>query len=550
MSGRGDTEEGENDNQIGSANDTGGMLQADSLANAARAEGDPRQSYPLQAGAYNMQGFASYHPSQAMGGAGGPGAGSSGGVGGPSGGGPPGAYGYAGYPAPHFNGMPAYSSFVPMDPRSMANMMGGPYQQTPHMQHYSAQQSQHPAGAGAAGSNNVSSSNNSMTGSGGNGTPVGAAAGNNMNSISSQGNSGPVGDHGSGGAAAMAPGGGPAASAQAFPAGMPPMGWPGANMSHPSFARPPFDYPHNQGAARGWNERPSMYMYNTASAGGNIGTASGGAPHMPAHFMMMSHHRMQPGGLETSGMMQPNASPPSLSPSTGRGPVAQSPTKSKRKPRGDGKKAAARRSAGNNSDGEDAGDSGNEEDDANQATTKGKGRKKPARKSNGGSKAKAMKSEDDDNDDAADDDGDDNGSGGDEEVRKGSRGGKSGRGSRGGDGTREYAETFPEKLHRLLIETEAEGRGHIASFMPSGKSFRINDRKAFLEDIAPMYFRIMKFSSFKRQLYLYDFQFVENGEEQGCYFHPNFDRDNPDGLHKVRRVTKGYVARAMTKKQD
>jgi hypothetical protein len=116
------------------------------------------------------------------------------------------------------------------------------------------------------------------------------------------------------------------------------------------------------------------------------------------------------------------------------------------------------------------------------------------------------------------------------------------------DNNREYAETFPEKLHRLLIESESEGRGHIASFMPSGKSFRIYDRKTFLEEVAPLYFRIMKFSSFKRQLYLYDFQFVESGDEQGSYFHPYFLRDDPDALHKVRRVTKGFVARAMKKK--
>lgn len=104
---------------------------------------------------------------------------------------------------------------------------------------------------------------------------------------------------------------------------------------------------------------------------------------------------------------------------------------------------------------------------------------------------------------------------------------------------------FPEKLYKLLMSEE---RPDIVSFMPSGKSFQVHDRKIFIDEVAPKYFRVLKFSSFKRQLYTYDFQIVNDGPETGAYIHPNFQRGRPDLLKEVRRATTGYVERNAKKR--
>ena len=44
-------------------------------------------------------------------------------------------------------------------------------------------------------------------------------------------------------------------------------------------------------------------------------------------------------------------------------------------------------------------------------------------------------------------------------------------------------------------------------------------------------------TSFQRQLNLYGFRRVIKGEEQGCYFHPQFHRDHPELISDIRRVS-------------
>ena len=109
--------------------------------------------------------------------------------------------------------------------------------------------------------------------------------------------------------------------------------------------------------------------------------------------------------------------------------------------------------------------------------------------------------------------------------------------------TIDSSEPFPRKLYRMLLEVEGCGKQHIVSFTPSGNAFRVHDRKAFMETVAPHYFRLNKYNSFKRQLYLYDFQFVQDGEDAGSYYHRHFRRSHYDDLFKMRRVKSGYVVR-------
>ena len=97
--------------------------------------------------------------------------------------------------------------------------------------------------------------------------------------------------------------------------------------------------------------------------------------------------------------------------------------------------------------------------------------------------------------------------------------------------------TFPRKLFRMLTELEQqEGGTDIASFlMPHGRSFRIHKPKDFAQDIMPKYFHMNSFSSFQRQLNLYDFQRITEGPERDAYYHELFVRGQPILCTRIKR---------------
>lgn len=111
-------------------------------------------------------------------------------------------------------------------------------------------------------------------------------------------------------------------------------------------------------------------------------------------------------------------------------------------------------------------------------------------------------------------------------------------------------EPFPQKLYRLLIEAEENDETSIVSFMPSGTSFHVHDRDAFMEKVSPRYFRHAKFASFKRQMYLYDFTQVREGPEKGAYHHPLFQRGRPELLEDIPRVSEGFVRRQIQRNEQ
>ena len=96
-------------------------------------------------------------------------------------------------------------------------------------------------------------------------------------------------------------------------------------------------------------------------------------------------------------------------------------------------------------------------------------------------------------------------------------------------------ETFPSKLYRLLHEVEANGQDEIVSFTPSGRAFAIHNPTSFMDEIAPRYFKTRSFSSFKRQLYLYSFCRVVEGNIVDAFAHEDFVRDQPARLVNVKR---------------
>jgi hypothetical protein len=85
------------------------------------------------------------------------------------------------------------------------------------------------------------------------------------------------------------------------------------------------------------------------------------------------------------------------------------------------------------------------------------------------------------------------------------------------------SETFPQKLHRMLADLERRpGGSDVASFLPHGRAFAIHNPKKFVSEIMPGYFRMSRFSSFQRQLNLYDFKRITEGRDKGAYYHELF----------------------------
>lgn len=108
-------------------------------------------------------------------------------------------------------------------------------------------------------------------------------------------------------------------------------------------------------------------------------------------------------------------------------------------------------------------------------------------------------------------------------------------------------ESFPQKLYRLLDETERHGLGHIIGWTSSGKAFCIFRQEEFCEVVAPRYFRHKNFNSFKRQLHLYQFAKVTTGFEEGSYHHPDFQRGRIDQIAEVRRLVRSSSIKAGRK---
>ena len=109
-------------------------------------------------------------------------------------------------------------------------------------------------------------------------------------------------------------------------------------------------------------------------------------------------------------------------------------------------------------------------------------------------------------------------------------------------GNRGMIEPFPEKLHRLLTETQKAGQDDIISFTSDGKAFEIHKPDRFFKEIVPKYFKQSRLSSFKKQLNLYGFEQIMLGgathqhhHARGGYFHDNFQRDSPEQCRTIRR---------------
>lgn len=98
-------------------------------------------------------------------------------------------------------------------------------------------------------------------------------------------------------------------------------------------------------------------------------------------------------------------------------------------------------------------------------------------------------------------------------------------------------ESFPDKLHRLLAQTEAQGRDDVISWNAEGTVFCIDQPEVFEDEIIGHYFRHSNLSSFKRQLSMYGFTRVLEGPDAGGFTHPLFRKGQVDLSKSMDRVS-------------
>ncbi len=59
---------------------------------------------------------------------------------------------------------------------------------------------------------------------------------------------------------------------------------------------------------------------------------------------------------------------------------------------------------------------------------------------------------------------------------------------------------FPSKLYEMLHDSQTQGREHIISWDPDGKSFKVHQPEAFVTEVMPKYFNQTKYRSFQRMV--------------------------------------------------
>jgi hypothetical protein len=96
--------------------------------------------------------------------------------------------------------------------------------------------------------------------------------------------------------------------------------------------------------------------------------------------------------------------------------------------------------------------------------------------------------------------------------------------------------SFPLKLQRMLDKLEAERNTDIISWLSHGRAFIVRDPEAFVDDLMPIHFNQTKYSSFQRQLHMYNFQRITTGQDKGAYHNSNFQRGKPHVCSRMVRT--------------
>lgn len=96
--------------------------------------------------------------------------------------------------------------------------------------------------------------------------------------------------------------------------------------------------------------------------------------------------------------------------------------------------------------------------------------------------------------------------------------------------------SFPLKLQRILDKLESEGNCSVVSWLPHGRAFMVHNPDRFVHELMPLYFNQTKYSSFQRQLHMYNFQRITTGRDKGAYHHAQFQRGQPVLCQTMQRT--------------
>ena len=108
------------------------------------------------------------------------------------------------------------------------------------------------------------------------------------------------------------------------------------------------------------------------------------------------------------------------------------------------------------------------------------------------------------------------------------------------------ANRFPDRLYKMLeyIDLAGQHLAHIVSWQHHGRSFVVHNVKLFEEQVLEHFFNQKHYSSFRRQLNLWDFKRivgkstrtkVQRDEDQGTYYHECFLRTKWFLLPHIKR---------------
>jgi len=109
---------------------------------------------------------------------------------------------------------------------------------------------------------------------------------------------------------------------------------------------------------------------------------------------------------------------------------------------------------------------------------------------------------------------------------------------------------FPVKLHELLCHSSTDNS--LISWNPEGTFFIVHDPLRFSEEITPNTFRTSTYSSFTRQLKIYDFKRVADMEyfKDQAYYHELFLRAKPELCRKMKRISVMKNKRGFKEKEN
>lgn len=109
-------------------------------------------------------------------------------------------------------------------------------------------------------------------------------------------------------------------------------------------------------------------------------------------------------------------------------------------------------------------------------------------------------------------------------------------------------ENFPEKIHKMLRQTELEGNTHICSFLGHGRAFAIIDKESFEGILGKFGFTEKTLDGFRSALFDFGFRKLAHNEGKEVFYHQLFLRGRP-GLC-VNMQTNGAANRAAGNHHD